>query len=142
MNCFIYIKTWLRRLYESKHAGPVPCGVQYKINYQFYIHFKKCCVRYTLNVYYYKSLIQIVYLTTRCRRSCVERQFIMSKRKFQDELDATLAPVLPYLTQEKPRKKGNLSGTSFLPHLVPEEHLMKTDKLPPPPVLVDYHLSI
>ena len=59
----------------------------------------------------------------------------MSKRKFQSEMDAALAPVLPYLTPEKPRKKGKPAGTSFLPHLVPEEHLMKTDKLPPPPVV-------
>ena len=59
----------------------------------------------------------------------------MSKRKFQDELDAALAPVLPYLTPEKPSKKGKSAETSFLPHLVPEEHLMKTDKLPPPPIV-------
>ena len=70
----------------------------------------------------------------------------MSKHKFQDELDAALAPVLPYLTPEKPRKKGIPSGTSFLPHLVPEEHLIKTDTLPPPPVvgglqLIDMKLS-
>ena len=70
----------------------------------------------------------------------------MSKRKFQDELDAALAPVLPYLTTEKPSKKGTSAGTSFLPHLVPEEHLMKTDKLPPPPLVgrlpfVDMKLS-
>ena len=59
----------------------------------------------------------------------------MSKCKFQDELDATLAPVLPYLTPEKSSKKGKSIGTSFLPHLVPEEHLMKTDKLPPLPIV-------
>ena len=59
----------------------------------------------------------------------------MSKRKFQSEIDAALAPVLPYMTPEKPRKKGKPAGTSFLPHLVPEEHLMKADKLPPPPVV-------
>ena len=59
----------------------------------------------------------------------------MSKRKFQDELDAALAPVLPYLTPEKPSNKGRPAGTSFLPHLVPEVHLMKTDKLPPLPVV-------
>ena len=60
----------------------------------------------------------------------------MSKRKFQSEMDAALAPVLPYLTPEKPRKKGQPAETSFLPHLVPEEHLMKTDKLPLPPVVM------
>ena len=38
-----------------------------------------------------------------------------------------LAPVLPYLTPEKPRTMGKPSETSFLPHLVPEEHLMETD---------------
>ena len=59
----------------------------------------------------------------------------MSKRKFQDELDAASAPILPYLIPEKPRKNGKPLGTSFLPHLVPEEHLMKTDKLPPPPII-------
>ena len=59
----------------------------------------------------------------------------MSKRKFQKEMDAALAPVLPYLTPEKPKKKRKPVGTSFLPHLVPEEHLMKTNKLPPPPVV-------
>ena len=59
----------------------------------------------------------------------------MSKRRFQDEVDATLAPVLPYLTPEKTCKKGKPAGTSFLPHLVPEEHLMKTNKLPLPPVI-------
>ena len=59
----------------------------------------------------------------------------MSKRKFQSEMDAALAPVLPYLTPEKPRKKGKPAVTSFLLHLVPEEHLKKTDKLLPPPVL-------
>ena len=59
----------------------------------------------------------------------------MRKHKFQDKLDAALAPVPPYLTQEKLRKKGKPLGTSFLPHMVPEEHLMKTDKLPPAPVV-------
>ena len=29
----------------------------------------------------------------------------MSKRKFQTEMDAALAPVLPYLTPEKPKDK-------------------------------------
>ena len=70
----------------------------------------------------------------------------MSKRNFQSEMDAALAQVLPYLTPEKPTKKGKPAGTSFLPHLVPEEHLMKTDKLPPPPVvarllIIDMKLS-
>ena len=59
----------------------------------------------------------------------------MSKRKFQEDLNATLVPVLPYLTPEKPRKKEKPAETSLLPHLVPEEHLMKTIKLPPPPVV-------
>ena len=54
---------------------------------------------------------------TRCRRSCVERQFIMSKRKFQEELARHV---------EKP----------FLPHLVPElEMKKKKQKLPRPPVI-------
>ena len=59
----------------------------------------------------------------------------MSKRKFQDELDATFDPVLSYLIPEKARKKGNHAGTSCFPHLVPEEHLMKTNKFPPLPVI-------
>ena len=59
----------------------------------------------------------------------------MSKRKFQTEMDTALAPVLLYLTLEKPMKKRKPVGTSFLPHLVLEEHLMKTNKLPPPPVV-------
>ena len=71
----------------------------------------------------------------RCRGRCVERQFTMSKRKFQDVLYAALAPVVPYLTMEKPGKKGKPAGTYFMPHLVPEEHLMKTAKLTPPPVV-------
>ena len=50
-------------------------------------------------------------------------------------LTATLAPVLPYLTPEQLRKRGKPAGTSFLPYLVPEEHLMKTEKLPPPPIV-------
>ena len=28
-----------------------------------------------------------------------------------------------------------MCSSDLLPHLVPEEHLMKTDKLPPPPVV-------
>ena len=59
----------------------------------------------------------------------------MSKRKFQTEMDAALAPVLQYLTPEKPKKKWKPIGTSFLPHLVPAELLMKTNELPPPPVV-------
>ena len=59
----------------------------------------------------------------------------MRKCKFHDELDAAPAPVLAYLTPQKPRKKGKPIVTSFLPHLVPEEHLNKTDKLPLPPVI-------
>ena len=71
----------------------------------------------------------------RCRRSCVERQFIMSKHKLQTEMDAPQAPVFPYSTKEKPKNKRKPTGTSFLPHFVPEEHLMKTNKLPPQPVV-------
>ena len=59
----------------------------------------------------------------------------MSQCKFQDELDVALAPVLSYFTPEKPSKKVKSAWTSFLPHLVPEEHMMKTDKLPPPPIV-------
>ena len=59
----------------------------------------------------------------------------MSKRIFQTEMDAALASALPYLTSEKIKKKRKPTGTSFLLHLVPEEHLMKTNKLPPQPVL-------
>ena len=67
---------------------------------------------YTLSLNHYISL-----LTTRCRRGCIERQSIMSKRKFQEEL----APHV-----EEP----------FLPHLVPElEMKKKKQKLPPPPVV-------
>ena len=32
MNCFISIKLWQRRLYESKHAGHVAHGVRYEVN--------------------------------------------------------------------------------------------------------------
>ena len=71
----------------------------------------------------------------------------MRKHKFQTEMDATLSPVLIYLTPEKPRKKRKPTGTSFLLHLVPEEHLIKTNKLPPPPVVgqlsyIDIKLSL
>ena len=59
----------------------------------------------------------------------------MSKPKIQKEMDAALAPVLPYLTPKKPKKKRKPAGTSLLPHLVPEEHLIKSNKLPPPPVV-------
>ena len=59
----------------------------------------------------------------------------MSKCKFQTEMDAALALVLSYLIPEKTRKKGKRAETSFLPYLVPEEHLVKTEKLPTPPVV-------
>ena len=59
----------------------------------------------------------------------------MSKRKFQTEVDAALASILPYLTLPKPKKKRKPTVTSFLLHFVLEEHLMKTNKLPPPPVV-------
>ena len=70
----------------------------------------------------------------------------MSKRKFQTEMDAALAQVLPYLTPEKPKEKRKPTGISFQLHLIPEEHLMKTNKLPPPPVVaklpnIDMNLS-
>ena len=56
-------------------------------------------------------------LTTHCRRGCVERQSIRSKRKFLEELASHF---------EEP----------FLPHLVPElEMKKKKQKLPPPPVV-------
>ena len=58
-------------------------------------------------------------LTTRCRRACVERQSIMSKRKFQEELARHVEE-------------------QFLPHLpvVPElEMKKKKQKLPLPPVV-------
>ena len=97
-----------RNMLDMSHMG---YDIKSIINFTYTL--KKCCVRYSLNVYYYKSLIHIVYLTTRCRRSCVKRQFIMSKRKFQDELDAALAPVLPYLIPEKPRKRENPQGPPF-----------------------------
>ena len=52
--------------------------------------------------YYTQSLNHYIsFLTTRCRRGCVERKSIMSKRKFQEELARHV---------EEP----------FLPHLVPE----------------------
>ena len=67
---------------------------------------------YTQSLNHYISL-----LTTRCGRGCVERQSIMSKRKFQEELARHV---------EEP----------FLPHLVPElEIKKKKQKLPPPPVI-------
>ena len=67
---------------------------------------------YTQSLNHYNSL-----LTTRCRRGCVERQSIMSKRKFHEELARHV---------EEP----------FLPHLVPElEMKKKKQKLPPPPVV-------
>ena len=68
--------------------------------------------------YYTQSLNHyICLLTTRCRRDCVKRQSIMSKRKFQEELARHV---------EEP----------FLPHLVPElEMKKKKQQLPPLPVV-------
>ena len=68
--------------------------------------------------YYTQSLNHYISsLTTRCRRGCVERQSIMSKRKFQEELA---------LHVEEP----------FVPHWLPElEIKKKKQKLPPPPVV-------
>ena len=77
----------------------------------------------------------LFFLPMPCHRSCIGRPFIISKRKVQTEMDVALAAVLPYLTLEKPKKKRNLTVTSFLMHLVQVEHLMKTNKLPPPPVV-------
>ena len=67
---------------------------------------------YTLSLNHHISL-----LTMRCRRGCVKRQSIMSKRKFQDELARHV---------EKP----------FLLHLVLEFEIeKKKQKLPPSPVV-------
>ena len=68
--------------------------------------------------YYTLSLNQnISLLTTHCRRGCVERQSIISKCKFQEELARHV---------EQP----------FLPHLVPDlEIKKKKQKLPPPPIV-------
>ena len=85
---------------------------------------------YTLNIsvvfaysiaiycYYTESLNHYIsLLTMRCHRDCVERQSIMSRRKFQEELARHV---------EEP----------FLPHLVPQlEMKKKKQKLPPPPVV-------
>ena len=107
-----------RNMLDMSHVG-----YDIKQIIKFTYNLKVFCPLFTQRIFLH-PLIHIVYLTTRCRRSCVERQLIMSKRKFQEELDAALAPVLPYLTPEKPRKKGKPAVTSFLPHLVPVEHLM------------------
>ena len=71
-----------------------------------------------IGCYYTQSLNHYIsVLTTRCRRGCVERQSIMSKRMFQEELARYV---------EEP----------FLPHLVPGlEMKKKKQKLPPPPVV-------
>ena len=75
---------------------------------------------YSIAIYcYYTQFLNhyISSLTTRCRQGCVERQSIMSKRKFQEELARHV---------EEP----------FLPHLVPKlEMKKKKQKLPPPPVV-------
>ena len=65
-----------------------------------------------------QSLTQYIsLLTTRCRRGCVERQSLRSKRKFQEELAHHVEePFLPYLVSEHEMKK-------------------KKQKLPPPPVV-------
>ena len=74
---------------------------------------------YSIAIYCYNTLslnLYISLLTTCCRWGCVERQSIMSKNKFQEELARHV---------EEP----------FLPHLVPElEMKKKKQKLPPPPV--------
>ena len=48
---------------------------------------------------------------SRCRRSCVERQFIIVKRKFEQELEGTMAnTLLAHGVSEKTlRKKQKLS---------------------------------
>ena len=67
---------------------------------------------YTLSLNHYTSL-----LMTHCHRGCVERQSIMSKRKFPEELAHHV---------EEP----------FLAHLMPElEMKKKKQKLPLPPVI-------
>ena len=56
---------------------------------------------YTLSLNHYIS-----FLTTCCRRGCVERQSIMSKRKFQEELARHVEePFLPHLVPELEMKK-------------------------------------
>ena len=64
MNCFISIKTWLRRLYESKYAGHVPCGVRYKINYQINIHFKSA-LSVIHSLYINTNLTTILFISKR-----------------------------------------------------------------------------
>ena len=64
MNCFISIKTLLRRLYGSKHAGHVPCGVQYKINYQFYTYFKSA-LSAIHSTYIFINLPSILFISRR-----------------------------------------------------------------------------
>ena len=91
------------KIYPSLHALNISVVSAFSIAIYCY---------YTLSLNHYISL-----LTTRCRRGCVERQSIMSKRKFQEELARHV---------EEP----------FLPHLVPElEMKKKKQKLPPPPVV-------
>ena len=56
---------------------------------------------YTLSLNHYISL-----LTTRCHQGCIERQSIMSKRKFQDELARHVEePFQPHLVTELEMKK-------------------------------------
>ena len=96
------------------------CGVP--IRYIQVLHALNISVVFAYSIaiycYYTQSLNHYIsLLTTRCRRGCVERQSIMSKRKFQEELARHV---------EEP----------FLPHLVPElEIKKKKQKLPPPPVV-------
>ena len=73
---------------------------------------------FAIYCYFTQSLNNYIsLLTTRCHRGCVERQSIMSKRKFQEELAHHV---------EEP----------FLLHLVPElEMKKKKQKLPQPPVV-------
>ena len=92
------------KIYPSLHALNISVVSAYSIATYCY---------YTQSLNHYISL-----LTTRYRRGCVERQSIMSKRKFQEELARHV---------EEP----------FLLHLVPElEMKKKKQKLPPPPVVV------
>ena len=117
----VSFKIWQRKHYESKHAGHVPCVV-FLQRYIQVLHVLNisivsaysiaiyCCLTLSLNHY-------ISLLITRFHESCVEKQSIMSNRKFQEELARHV---------DEP----------FLPHLVPElEMKKKKQKLPLPPVV-------
>ena len=96
------------------------CGVPTKIYPSFKCTLISVVSAYLITIYCYYTLScnhYISLLTTRCRRGCVERQSIMSKRKFEEELARHV---------QEP----------FLPNLVPElEMKKKKQKLPPPPVV-------